>query len=108
MQEMTTNIRTGNVNIHNKGIRNAYEIRAGYILCLKPCILQEYHDNKWKDRNKGRSNHIDIDEEHKGPLAENIDYKRGSPEEDTIALGKANIRKRHLDMPTGGNCEPSK
>eukprot|EP00972_Heterocapsa_arctica_P066825 9860716-Heterocapsa_arctica.AAC.1 len=55
---------------------------------------------------KGRQNHIENDGEHKGPLAEHIDYKRGSPVMDTITLGKTKIGKRHLDMPTGGNCEP--
>eukprot|EP00972_Heterocapsa_arctica_P103201 15208369-Heterocapsa_arctica.AAC.1 len=78
-------------------------MHAGHILCNKPCILQEHHDNNWKYRKKGSQSHIDNDGEHRGPLAENIDFKRGSPVMDTITLGKAKFEQRHLDMPTGGN-----
>eukprot|EP00972_Heterocapsa_arctica_P033928 4995924-Heterocapsa_arctica.AAC.1 len=77
--------------------------------------MQEHHETKWKDRKKGSRNHIDNDGDHRGPLAENIDYKRGSPVLDTISLGKAKIKQqKHLDMPKeskkgvdiGGNCAP--
>eukprot|EP00972_Heterocapsa_arctica_P078718 11607788-Heterocapsa_arctica.AAC.1 len=79
---MTTKLRAGNNNsmqFHRKGIWTAHEMHAGHILCNKPFILQEHHDKKWKYRKKDRQNHIDNDGEHKGPLAENIDCKRGSP-----------------------------
>eukprot|EP00972_Heterocapsa_arctica_P104861 15452911-Heterocapsa_arctica.AAC.1 len=70
-------LRTGNDNtmqFHRQGIWPAHEIHAGHILCKKHCIMQEHHDQKWKYRKKGSRNHIDNDGEHRGPLAENIDY----------------------------------
>eukprot|EP00972_Heterocapsa_arctica_P033098 4868824-Heterocapsa_arctica.AAC.1 len=71
------------------GFWAAHEIHAGHILRRKHCIMQEHHDKTWKYRKKGSQNHIENDGEHRGPLAEIIDYKRGSPALDTILFGKA-------------------
>eukprot|EP00972_Heterocapsa_arctica_P018453 2726034-Heterocapsa_arctica.AAC.1 len=109
MHKMTTNLRAGNeysMQSRKESIWAVQEMRAGHILCQKPCTLQEHHDNKWKYRKKGKQNHIDNDGEHKGPQAENIDFKGGNPVMDTIALGNGG-KMRHLDMPTGGNVNPT-
>eukprot|EP00972_Heterocapsa_arctica_P000905 125629-Heterocapsa_arctica.AAC.1 len=72
----------------------------------KESIWAEHHDNKWKYRKKGKHNHIDNDGEHKGTLAEHIDFKGGNPVMDTIVLGNGGNMK-DLDMPTGGNVNPT-
>eukprot|EP00972_Heterocapsa_arctica_P098101 14473748-Heterocapsa_arctica.AAC.1 len=97
MHKMTTGLRTENDNIrqfHGQGIWAAHEKFAGHILC-KHCIMQEHHDQTWKYRKTGSRNHIDNDGEHRGPPAENIDYKMGSPTLDTISLGKAKSTQQH-------------
>eukprot|EP00972_Heterocapsa_arctica_P060347 8900227-Heterocapsa_arctica.AAC.1 len=97
MHKMTTNLRAGNrysMQSRKESIWAVQEMRAGHIVCNKPCTLQDHHDKQWKYRKQRQQNLIDNDGEHKGPLAENIDSKGGSPVMDTIALGEAKFETK--------------
>eukprot|EP00972_Heterocapsa_arctica_P115035 16445682-Heterocapsa_arctica.AAC.1 len=98
--------RTGS-NMQNCRLQSfwaEYELHAGQIVCRDiPCIKQE-HDIKWKYRQKRFDFNINLDGESRDLLAEIIVHKKtGSPFVDTISLGKANIKQRHLDMSNRSN-----
>eukprot|EP00972_Heterocapsa_arctica_P060922 8985697-Heterocapsa_arctica.AAC.1 len=55
-----------------------------------------------------KQNHIDNDGEHKGSLAENINFNGGNPVMDTNALGKAKLEHKALRHANVRKCEPDK